>query len=466
MMIENPASFIKMFIENLNKSLNSFNSNIQLTKVQKKWLAICLTGILLTNSICWAKFERTFLGKCKMAALSWMFRCGKIAWNFLLIASVKLILIRYGITEGKLVVDELDRSRSKSTKRIHDTYKLKDKKTGGFVNGQTIIFLLLVTDSITVPVGFVFYKPDPVLSAWKKKDAELKKLGVPKKNRPAEPVRNPAYPTKLELGLRLLSEFANNHSVIKITTVIADALYGEGNFMDNASNIFGGIQVISQLHKNQNIFYKGKKQNLDHYFNVTNKGVETFLIIRGDKKVKVTFSCARLKVDAHGKKRFVIALKYEGEDDYRYLVATDLSWRSLDIAKAYTLRWLIEVFFEDWKLYEGWGKEARQFDEEGSVRGLILSLLLDHAFLLHPEQTARIDNNLPAYTVGSLQRLAQVDTLLEFIRSILEDENPAEKLKEVAELVKDVFKLIPSSKHMSGRDLGRLEPTPALQYKI
>ena len=465
MLTENPTSFIQIFIENLNNSLNSFNPGIQLTKAQKKWLAICLTGILLTNSICWAKFERTFLGKCKMAALSWMFRCGKIAWDFLLISSVKLILARHGITGGKLVVDELDRSRSKSTKRIHDAYKQKDKKTGGFVNGQTILFLLLVTDSITVPVGFVFYKPDPVLSAWKKRDEELKKLGIPKKNRPAEPVRNPAYPTKLELGLRLLSEFANNHSDIKVTAVIADALYGEGNFMDNASNIFGGVQVISQLHKNQNIFYKGKKQNLEHYFNVTNKGVETFLIIRGDKKVKVTFSCARLKVDAHGKKRFVIALKYEGEEDYRYLVATDLSWRALDIAKAYTLRWLIEVFFEDWKLYEGWGKEARQFDEEGSVRGLILSLLLDHAFLLHPEQMARIDNKLPAYTVGSLQRMAQVDTLLEFIRSILEDENPAGKLEEITKIVKDLFKLAPSSKHMVGRDLGRLEPTPALQYK-
>jgi len=24
----------------------------------------------------------------------------------------------------------------------------------------------------------------------------------------------------------------------------------------------------------------------------------------------------------------------------------------------------IEVFFEDWKLYEGWGREAKQLDEE------------------------------------------------------------------------------------------------------
>ena len=64
---------------------------------------------------------------------------------------------------------------------------------------------------------------------------------------------------------------------------------------------------------------------------------------------------ARLHVCAHGKKRFVIALKYEGEQEYRYIVASDLSWRTRDIVEAYTLRWFIEVFFEDWKGYEGLG---------------------------------------------------------------------------------------------------------------
>ncbi len=466
MLSNEPANFIKIFVEDLNNFLKKFKPDAVLTKIQMAWLTLCLTGILLTNSISWIKFERTFLGKCSIGSLSWMFRHGKIAWNFLIIAGVKLIFIRSGIIDGRLVLDDGDRNRSKSTKRIYKAYKQKDKATGGYVNGQTIILLLLVTDTVTIPVGFVFYQPDPVLSAWKKEDARLKKKGVQKKDRPLEPACNPAYPTKLELALRLLSEFADNHSEIKVTAIMADALYGKGEFMDKASLIFGGVQVISQLHKNQNIIYKGKKKSLDEYFNSTNKGVQKFLIVRGGEKIQVTMSSARLKVDAHDKKRFVIALKYEGEKDYRYLAATDLSWRGLDIAQAYSLRWLVEVFFEDWKLYEGWGREARQFDEEGSVRGLILSLLLDHALLLHPEQTARLENKLPAYTVGSLQRLAQMDSLLEFIRSILQDQNPGEKLKEAARLIKDVFKLTPSGKHMVGRDLGRLEPTPALQYKM
>jgi hypothetical protein len=82
-------------------------------------------------------------------------------------------------------------------------------------------------------------------------------------------------------------------------------------------------------------------------------------------------------------------------------------------------QWDIEVFFEDWKLYEGWGREAKQLDEEGSSCGLILSLLFDHCLLLDPEQTARIENKLPAYTIGSLQRKSQMEALLEFIKKML-----------------------------------------------
>ncbi|NOR70928.1 MAG: transposase, partial [Methylomarinum sp.] len=120
---------------------------------------------------------------------------------------------------------------------------------------------------------------------------------------------------------------------------------------------------------------------------------------------------------------------------------------------------------EDWKLYEGWGREAKQLDEEGSSRGLILSLLLDHCLLLHPEQTTRIENKLPACTVGSLQRKSQMDILLEFIKNLLEHPAPGEKLKELGELIDDIFQLMPSGKHMTGKNLGRLEPSPSLNHR-
>ena len=125
--------------------------------------------------MCWAKFERVSLGDYKIAALSWMYRKAKVAWNHLRLASVTLVLERHGLTEGVLVLDESDRARSKRTKRIHKVHKQKHKASGGYVNGQTVVLLLLVTQSVTIPVGFAFYMPDSMLTAWTKEDQRLKK---------------------------------------------------------------------------------------------------------------------------------------------------------------------------------------------------------------------------------------------------------------------------------------------------
>ena len=357
-------------------------------------------GIILTNSVCWARFERISLGGYKIGALSWMFRKAKLPWEFMLQVAVGLVLKQYGISEGVLVADDSDHKRSKRTKRIFKTHKLKDKTSGGYVNGQTIILLLLVTPKVTLPVGFEFYQPDPAQKAWRQKDARLKKQGIAKKDRPQPPAANPEYPGKPQLVLQLMEQFRKWHTQVLVKSIVADALYGHNKFMDAASAIFRGVQVISQLHCNQNVFYRNRKQSVTKYF-ASYPGVSQLLSIRGQEPIIATVGSARLKVCAHGKKRFVIALLYAGEQDYRYLVATDLSWRTLDIVEAYSLRWLVEVFFEDWKSYEGWGQLAKQPDEEGSSRGLLLSLLLDLCLLLHPEQLARVEDKLPAYTVGS-----------------------------------------------------------------
>lgn len=466
MIITDSALFIKNYIDDLNDRLKQYQPGAELTAIQMSWLSFCLTGILMVNAVCWAKFERASIGSYKLAALSWMFRKSKISWDFLLFASVKLIFKKFGITGGVLVFDESDRARSKTTKRIYKTHKQKHKASGGYVNGQTVVLLLLVTDSITVPVGFKFYMPDPVVSAWNKEEERLRKKGIPKSKRPVKPAFNPEYPKKIQLALLLLQNFKKNHPEITAKCILGDALYGPDEFMSGASDFFGGIQVISQLKSNQNIQFRGKKKTVKDYFDVTNKGVTATIRVRGGEEQNVTVSSARLKIDAHGgKKRFVIALKYDGEKDYRYLVATDVSWRTIDIIQAYSLRWLVEVFFEDWKLYEGWGQEAKQYDEEGSSRGLILSLLLDHCLLLHPKQKACVENKLPVFTVGSLQRRAQMDVLLESVRSLLQEQDPGSKLKEMGQVIKDLFCLMPSKKHMSGRPMGRLEPTPSLSLK-
>ena len=313
-------------------------------------------------------------------------------------------------------------------------------------------------------MGCSFYMPDPALTAWTKEDKRLKKAGVSAKARPTKPARNADYPSKQELALALLRQFRKAHPAITVKCVVADALYGTSTFLRKASQVFGGVQVISQLRSNQKIRSRGKQYSLERYF-TSYPGVTQMIRIRGGEAVPVTVGSARLVVCAHGQKRFVIALKYEGEATYRYLVATDLSWRTLDIVQAYTLGWLLEVFFADWKAYEGWGALTKHPGEEGSSRSLILSLLVDHCLLLHPDQLAQVENKQPAYTVGSLSSRVKVESLLTVLQELVMTENPAQALQQVAHQLQEQFALHPSSKHLAHRELGRLEPTPALKYR-
>ena len=154
---------------------------------------------------------------------------------------------KYGIINGVIVFDESDRARSKNTKRIYKAHKQKHKASGGYVNGQTVVLLLLVTDSITVPIGFKFYMPDPVVSAWKKEEEKLKKKGLPKSKRPVKPAFNPEYPKKIQLALLLLENFKEYYPKITVKCVLADALYGSKEFMNGASNILGGVQIIAAV---------------------------------------------------------------------------------------------------------------------------------------------------------------------------------------------------------------------------
>jgi hypothetical protein len=464
MLIDAPLPFIKEFIGSVDQALQEFDPNAKLSFTQKKWLSFCCMAIAVTNSVCWAKFSRSSLGKYSDNALCWMFCHSKIHWESILKASVGVVLKKYGIQQGTLLIDDSDRQRSKSTKRIFATHKIKDKKTGGYFMGQCIIMLVLVTPGITIPVGFSFYMPDPELTNWNKLDKKLRKEGVTKKNRPSKPEPKSEYPGKTEIALSLLDEFERDFPQISIQCVLADALYGCSSFFKEASKKFGEVQVISQLKNTQKVFYKDEEKTLEEYFSI-HPPLAQKIHIRGEKEQVVLVGGVRLKVKAHGEKRFVIALKYEGETEYRYIVASDLSWRSIDIVQAYTLRWLVEVFFQDWKSFEGWGQLAKQFDEDGSRRTLILSLLPDHGLLFHQDQLTCLKNKLPAYTVGSLLEKIKAESLLQFIKNLLFSETHGHAIDQLSQNIQDTFHLRNSGKHMANRYSKTIKVADSFHYK-
>lgn len=442
--------FVRLYIDLLNESLKGVGGS--LTKSQKAWMAFCLTAMIFTNTINWKAWERWSGGKYSDSALSKMLRWSLIPWNLLLIASTKLIISRYNIKGGVLVIDDSDHQRSKNTTHIGYVHRIKDKKYDGYFNGQNLVFLLLVTDQITFPVGFSFYEPDPALKEWKDNDQELKKQKVNKKKRPTQPIKNNKYPSKLEIALDLLGDFFKNHSSLKIKCILADAFYGSADFVKKASEMQGGIQVISQIRSNQLIRNKrGLLVEVEKHFANHPDRTHRRISIRGEKEEIIILCAQKLWVAAHGEKRMVIAIRYENQKDFRYIIASDMTWQYIDIIQAYTLRWLIEVFFQDWKTYEAWSNLAKQQGVEGSSRCVILSLLLDHSFFFHEVQRPCIENKLPLHTIGSLTENCRLQIIFNAISSILTSPEPQEAFENIKKSLEMTMSLGKSEKHMSHR---------------
>ena len=465
MLIGKPAPFVRAFVDAVDEASRAQSSSHGRSAMQRTWLAFGVTAVLVTNSICWARFERASLGTYALAALSWRFRHSKMPWDELLVASVRVILRHYGLTSGSLGIDDTDNPRSKAAKTLAHLYKLRDKESGGYLWGQSLVFLLVGTPKISLPVGFAFYQPAPELSAWDKEEKARKQPGVAKQQRPPKPPANPAYPTKHQLALQLLERFHAHHPTLRVPCITADALYGTAPFGDGASMMCGGVQVISQIRGNQKVRVHKSEQYVAAYF-ATHPGTPHTIRIRGGEEVIAIVGRARGYVCSHKTKRFVVALKYAGEDTYRSLIASDLSWRTLDIVQGQTLRGLVEVFIQDWKSHEGWSQLTKQPGEEGARHSVILSLLVDHRLFVPPDQQDQLKNNLPAYTVGSLRAHVQVECLVEVIDDLVSSDEPQEKLQRFTKALHEVFAFGRSKKHMIQRQLGRLEPTPALKYRV
>jgi hypothetical protein len=457
--------FISEFVDALDNVISKQRSQKRLSKKQKYWIAFCLMAILATKSVCWAKFDRISLGRYSKSALCWFFYHSSIPWEKLLQYSVEMIISLYGIKQGSLVIDDSDNNRSKNTKNIWHVHKLKDKASGGYIMGQGLVFMVLVTPTITIPVGVEFYMPDPEYTAWKKKHDKLKQQGIPSKQRPPRPLKNLDFPTKVEIAINMVKQFNVDFPNIEVNCIIADALYGIKQFFEGVLAVYSEAQIISQIRKSQNIFYRNRKQKVASYFS-KHPGVAQKICIRGGKIVKATIGSLRVQVCSHGKKLFVIAVKYEGENEYRFIIASDLSWRTIDIVEAYSQRWLVEVFIQDWKANEGWATLTKLQGEKGSRRGLILSLLVDHCLSFHPDQIARFKNKLPAFTVGCLRRQTNLESLFLFITDILDSHDPYEEMDLKFTIIKqNLLKFKSSQKHMVTKDISNFKATKSLKYK-
>lgn len=221
----------------------------------------------------------------------------------------------------------------------------------------------------------------------------------------------------------------------------------------------------SQLKRAQKVKVGKKREiSVQQYFSSV-RFINKTLNIRGKLSKSIEFASARLFVKSWNRKMHVVAFSYEGEEKFRYICASQLTWRAEDIILSYGFRWLVEVVIEDWKLYDGRGQEACQYGIEGAYRGVQLSLLLAHFLLQHPSQRRLHREGKPLQTVGTLKNALKLDSLHQTIKTILEFENPKKKLDELMQTMRDLLFIRSSDKHMSGRELKDLRPSPALLKK-
>ena len=66
----------------------------------------------------------------------------------ILMASILNIFKQYEVTNGTLALDGTDNKRSKNTQKIAKVSSIKDKASGGFIKGQELTILVLITDKV------------------------------------------------------------------------------------------------------------------------------------------------------------------------------------------------------------------------------------------------------------------------------------------------------------------------------
>lgn len=84
MLISEPLPFVRTYLDVLDEQLRRYHGRARgLSRIQPHWLGFCLRGMRVTESLCWARFERASGGQYSARALTWMFRCAKLPWSTL-----------------------------------------------------------------------------------------------------------------------------------------------------------------------------------------------------------------------------------------------------------------------------------------------------------------------------------------------------------------------------------------------
>ena len=454
-MLEQPLKSVESYVGTIAE-----HGEVTLTSKQAKLVARLLSGILLLGAFKVSRIAALFLMEISPPAIYAMLRRSAIPFDKLFWGSLKLVIGLFGVRTVTIAIDDTERERSKGCRALPFVRKAVCKLTGGWIQVQNLLFFVLVTDKVTIPIWFSFHRPSQL---------SKKQKAICRKNPKRIKEFDPRYRTKVDLaciGLyivsRMLRRIEDEMGIkLNLRCISADNGFASAQVQQAVVRYFG-CQFVSKANPQQKVKYRGNQPRLCDFFKRIS-AISKTIKIRG-KCIALEYKAARVHVSSYGRKVFVVAIRYNNDKAWQYLYGTDLSWTAESIIKAYGLRWLVEVFFEDWKMYDGWGVGALQRSVDGAARGLFLSLLVD-LFLLYHQRTdlsLREHGRNELYSAGTVIRYLQAEAIHQAIEGVLEHANPRQKLVEVRELLLEVAEKRLSLKHSQQWDFDGLEPSPSL----
>jgi hypothetical protein len=69
MLIAEPLPFIKDYVREMNTAIKAHCPEKNLSRIQQYWLSFCIMAIMVTNSVCWARFQKASIGQYRIGAL-------------------------------------------------------------------------------------------------------------------------------------------------------------------------------------------------------------------------------------------------------------------------------------------------------------------------------------------------------------------------------------------------------------
>ena len=94
MTLGKPAPCVSAFLDAVDEAMRAHHPHHGMSAIPRAWLAFCVTAVLVTNSICWARVERARLGTYSLAALVGdVVGHRKIPWDALLVGPVVRVIL-------------------------------------------------------------------------------------------------------------------------------------------------------------------------------------------------------------------------------------------------------------------------------------------------------------------------------------------------------------------------------------